>query len=348
MSEAHSHRLLPCSVEAVDTFLSEPGEGALKTLESIDSDVLVLGAGGKMGLHLCRMLKTGFRQLGKERTVWAASRFKSLSSRDVYEASGVKTFVGDFEDQAFVDSLPECPVIFYLVGAKFGTAGNPDMLKRINIEVSKRIAERFKASKIIAFSTGCVYSYVTTESGGSTETSAMEPIGNYAQSCIGREQAFVDGSSRHGTPVVLIRLNYSVEFRYGVPVDIAKKVLHEEPIDVSMGYVNVIWQRDALDQIIQCLTLVESPPAPINITGPSIIPVRDLAKRFGELFDKEPLITGKEAKTAWLSNASKSHQLFGLPATSLDRMTEWIAAWLTESGQTFNKPTGFDRRDGNY
>lgn len=244
--------------------------------------------------------------------------------------------------------MPACPIVFYLVGAKFGTSGNPDLLRRINVEVSKRIAERFKDSTIVAFSTGCVYSYVTPDSGGSTENSPINPPGEYALSCLGREQAFVEGSTNYHTKGVLIRLNYSVEFRYGVPVDIAKKVLQGEPIDVTMGYVNLIWQNDALTQIIQCLSLADTPPVPINITGSGVHAVRDIARRFGELFNKKPILTGTEAETAWLSNASKSHGLFGKPSVELDTMLQWIAAWLLESGKTFNKPTGFERRDGKF
>ncbi|MFP4281908.1 MAG: NAD-dependent epimerase/dehydratase family protein [Opitutales bacterium] len=339
---------LPCAPEAIDDFLSQPQEGTLELLDSVHSDILVLGAGGKMGLHLCRMLREGLRRLGKANTIYAASRFRTLASREAYEAHGIETLVGDFEDPAFLESLPECPVVFFLVGAKFGTAGQPELLQRINVEVPGRVAERFASSRIVAFSTGCVYAYTSPESGGSTEASPTAPVGAYAESCLGREEAFGRVSAARQTPVVLIRLNYSVEFRYGVPVDIASRVLRGEPVDVSMGYVNVIWQNDALNQIVQCLRLAQSPPVPINITGPEIVAVRDLAQRFGKLFGREPILTGEEAPTAWLSNAARSHQLFGRPSVSLDRMIEWIAAWLVREGSTYNKPTGFERRDGRF
>jgi len=342
------HILLPCPPEGVDTFLSHPQDGALAVLDSIYSDILVLGAGGKMGLHLCRLLREGFHQLGKSNMVYAASRFQTLASQEAYQHNGIQTLVGDFREQAFVDSLPECPVVFYLVGAKFGTADNPQLLQEINVDVSKRVAERFHRSRIAAFSTGCVYSYSTPESGGSTERSPIDPPGAYAQSCLGREEAFIESSKRHHTPVVLLRINYSVEFRYGVPVDIGRKVLNGEPVDVTMGYVNVIWQNDALNHIVQSLRLAESPPVPINITGPEVASVREIACRFGELFGKEPILVGEEAPTAWLSNAAKAHHLFGKPSVSLDCMLQWIAAWLVRQGTTFNKPTGFERRDGKF
>ena len=339
---------LPCDPEAVDTFLSQPQGGALEVLQKVHSDILVLGAGGKMGLHLCRLLREAFRRMGKENTVWAASRFRTLAGREAYEAHGIRTLVGDFEDPAFLASLPDCPVVFYLVGAKFGTSGNPDLLRRINVEVSKAVAARFPRSRIIAFSTGCVYAYTTPESGGSTEASPTAPVGAYAQSCLGREMAFAEASGIHGNPVALIRLNYAVEFRYGVPVDIAGKVRRGEPVDLSMGYVNVIWQNDALNQIVQTLRLAGSPAVPINITGPEIVAVRSLAHRFGEYFGREPRFIGEEAPTAWLSNASRSHALFGNPAVSGEKMLAWIAAWVARGGDSFHKPTGFEKRDGQF
>jgi nucleoside-diphosphate-sugar epimerase len=348
MPEPASIPSLPCAPDAVDTFLSEPREGALEVLGDVHGDILVLGAGGKMGLHLCRLLREGMRRLGKANTVWAASRFQSLAGREAYEGEGIRTLVGDFEDPAFLAGLPECPVVFFLVGAKFGTAANPDLLRRINVEVPKAVAERFARSRLVVFSTGCVYAFTTPSSGGSTEHSPTAPVGDYARSCLGREQAFADASRRHGNPVVLVRLNYAVEFRYGVPVDVAGKIWRGEPIDVTMGYVNVIWQNDALNHIVQCLRLAASPAVPINITGPAMVPVRELAARLGRLLGRPPRIVGEEAPTAWLSDASRSHRLFGPPAVTLDEMLAWVSAWVMRGGDTFNKPTGFEKRDGNF
>jgi nucleoside-diphosphate-sugar epimerase len=343
-----SNLSLPCAPGEVDTFLSQPDKGTLDVLDTIDGDILVLGAGGKMGLHLCRMLRFGLDQLGKKNTVYGASRFRTLAGRKVYEDAGIETLVGDFRDKSFLESLPDCPVVFYLAGAKFGTADNPELLKEINVDLPARVAERFSKSRIAAFSTGCVYSYTTPLSGGSVEGSKLEPVGAYAQSCLGREEAFNNASARHGTPVVLLRINYSVEFRYGVPVDIGRKVLNGEPVDVTMGYVNVIWQNDAINHVIQSLQLSGSPPVPINITGPEVVSVRRIAERFGELFGNEPVFTGEEAPSAWLSNASKSHRLFGKPSVPLDQMIQWIATWLVNNYDTYNKPTGFERRDGKF
>lgn len=340
---------LPCQPDAVDAFLSFPQDGALRVLRDLEGDVLVLGAGGKMGLHLCRLLRDGLNRVGRgAQEVYGASRFQTLASREAYESAGIRTLVGDFRDPAFLGSLPDCPVVFYLVGAKFGTADNPGLLQEINVEVPRRVAERFPQARIVAFSTGCVYSYTSPDSGGSVEDSPLEPVGAYAQSCLGREEAFTAASRRHGTPVVLIRLNYAVEFRYGVPVDIGRKVLRGEPVDVTMGYVNVIWQNDALNHIVESLALAGSPPVPLNITGPEVVPVREMAGHFGRLFGRAPIIVGEEAPTAWLNNASRSHRLFGLPSVSLETMLEWIASWLLHDQSTYNKPTGFERRDGQF
>lgn len=339
---------LPCRPEHVDAFLSNPLAGTMEVMRAVDGPVLVLGAGGKMGLHLCRMLKEAFLRQGKKNPVIAVSRFQSLRDQEAYRQVGIETVVGDLSEEACVQGLPDCPVVFYLVGTKFGTQDNPELLQRINVDISRRVAERFKKARVVVFSTGCVYSFVSPESGGATEQGACDPPGAYARSCLGREAAFVEASRRHGTPGTLIRLNYSVEFRYGVPVDIARKVLQGEPIDVTTGHVNVIWQSDALNHIIQTLRLADSPTVPVNITGPEVVSVRDIAHRFGTYFGREPIFVGETAPTAWLSNASWSHRLFGRPGIGLETMLGWIAAWLLNSGETFNKPTGFEKRDGNF
>ena len=348
MSPSEGDLALPCSPDQVDWFLSTPQTGTLESLRDVEGDILVLGAGGKMGLHLCLMLKRSLKALGKGNRVIAASRFATLNASDAYETAGIETLSGDFRDDAFVQDLPDCPTVFYLVGAKFGTTGNPELLWEINVEVAATLADRFKGSKIVAFSTGCVYSYVDPGSGGSKEDGEMNPIGEYAKSCLGREKRFEDASIAHGTSVVLIRLNYSVEFRYGVLLDVGQKVMDGEPIDLRMGYVNVIWQSDALNQIVQCLSLAKSPAAPINITGPDTVPVRELAERFANRFGATPNFVGEESETAWLSDASLSHKLFGKPSVSLMTMVDWVGAWLKSGCATHGKPTGFERRDGKF
>ena len=325
-----------------------PQEGALQTLKRFPGDILVLGAGGKMGLHLCLMLQKALKALGREDTVYAASRFQSLNSTHAYTTAGIETLSGDFRDEKFRKSLPRCPIVFYLVGAKFGTSHQPGLLQEINVDLAAALVSEFRDSTIVAFSTGCVYSFVDPDGGGSTEKSETKPVGDYALSCLGREHQFTAASKKWGTPIALIRLNYAVEFRYGVLVDIAQKILTGDPIDLSTGHVNLIWQPDALNHIIQCLALTQSPARPINITGPGILQVEDLALRFAKRFGKDPVFVGQLEPSAWLSNASESHKHFGLPSVSVDQMIDWIAAWLAQGGSTHGKPTGFEKRDGQF
>lgn len=346
--DAKSSAALPCPIEKIDEFLSAPEPAVAQSLAKGTGNYLVLGAGGKMGFHVCRMLRRGLDEAGVPADVTAVSRFGNAADRADFEAAGIGTLACDLSEQSGVESIrPEKNVIF-MAGAKFGTAGRPDILRRMNIEMPRMVAEHFRHARITAFSTGCVYSYVPSDSSGSTEDAPTDPPGEYALSCLGREQAFAEASRRHGTKVILIRLNYAVEFRYGVLVDIASKVLRGEPVDLSVGHVNVIWQRDAVAHTILAHALAASPPLPLNITGPGVHRVRDLAERFGKLFNREPLFTGAEAPEIWLNDASRSHALFGAPPTTISQMIDWVAAWLKADLPILGKPTGFEKRDGKF
>lgn len=340
---------LPCTPESVEDFLSIPTQPTVQLVAGLkEGPVVVLGAGGKMGLHLCRMLRQASDAMGTRLRVVAVSRFQTLRDQDSFTSAGIETLSADLSVPEQVAGLPDAPVVFFMAGVKFGTSSAPDLLEKMNVAMPRLVAERYRQSRIVAFSTGCVYPFVDAGSGGATEATPTDPVGEYAASCLKREQAFADASRRWGTTVVLIRLNYSVEFRYGVLVDIAEKVKNRQAVDVSMGYVNLIWQPDALNQIIQSLTVAGSPAVPINITGPAVLRVRDLVYRAGQLFGVEPVLTGEEKPTAWLSNAGWSHRLFGLPPTSVETMQRWIAAWLVQGGETWGKPTGFQTRDGKF
>lgn len=340
--------VLPCPPDRIDDFLSEPSEAVGEVLARHPGPVLVLGAGGKIGLHVSLMLRRAFAASGRRDPLIAVSRFSTLRDRATFEEHGITTHACDLSNADDVSKLPDAPTVFFLAGVKFGTSSAPELLHKFNAEMPRLVAERFRRSRIVAFSSGCVYPFVTPSSGGATESTPVDPPGAYAASCVAREVAFTEGSHRHGTPVALIRLNYSVEFRYGLLVDIAEKVLRGEPVDVTMGYVNVIWQRDAVDFSIRALDLAGSPAVPLNLTGPQILSVRTLAHRFGELLQRPVIIVGQEADTAWLNNASLLHARFGQPATSLDDMLSWIAAWLLRGGHTWGKPTGFEKRNGQF
>lgn len=332
----------------IDDALSQPTANVLDVLKRNKGPYLILGAGGKMGLHLCRMLRIGLDRLKREDSVIAVSRFSSLRDRDSFERAGISTILCDLTNESEVKELPDAPVVFYLAGIKFGTAHAPELLHKFNVEMPRIAAKRYRNSRIVAFSTGCVYPFVTPESAGATETTEPAPFGDYAISCLGREKAFAEISEKFKTPVSLIRLNYSVETRYGILVDIGRKILSGEPIDVTTGFVNLIWQRDAIAHTIQALEIAGSPAAPINITGPEVLSVRELATKLGQSLDRKVSFIGNESATAWLSNPAKSQKLFGPPETSIDEMISKVAGWLKQDGEIWNKPTGFEKRDGQF
>jgi nucleoside-diphosphate-sugar epimerase len=339
---------LPFPPDQLDDVLAAPTDGVVATLRHHDADVLVAGAGGKMGGTLCLMLAAAMQRAGLHRRVMAVSRFSSSQSRTLLESRGVETIACDLADRAAVDALPEAPLVVFMAGQKFGTSDQPELTWAMNTVVPANIAERYRRSRIAAFSTGCVYALTTVESGGSREDSPTAPPGEYAHSCLGREGVFRFFSKRHGTPAALVRLNYSVEPRYGVLVDIGSRVLAGEAVDLNMGHVNLIWQRDACAHAIQCLDLAASPAVPVNVTGPEILSVRTLAEELGRRLGKEPRFTGAPGPLAWLNNAAFSHAQFGPPPTPLSEMLDLTAAWLLSGGHTLGKPTHFETSDGRF
>ena len=334
----------PQNIAELHELTSRPTAGVIDSLRSVDSDILVIGAGGKMGYHLSRMLFRGLAELKSKHRVIAVSRFGAQGATNLFDESGIETLAIDLTREGAVENLPDSKNVFYLAGAKFGTGNNPGLLQQMNVDLPAHVARRYVESRIVALSTGCVYSFVTPASGGSVETDVLNPPGDYAISCVGRENVFTIAAGRTS----LIRLNYSVDLRYGVLVDIAQKVLLGKPVDVTTGYANVIWQGDANAYIIQSLSHATSPPFAINVTGSAILSIREVASRFGELFGKEVTIVGAEAETAWLNNAGKSHALWGPPRVSESELIEWVAEWLHHDGETLNKATHFEVRDGKY
>jgi len=339
---------LPCEPDQIDSFLAQPTAGVLETLRRLPGDVLIVGAGGKMGTTQCLMAKSALDAIGSSSRVRAVSRFSSKQSRQALEAAGVETISCDLLNRKDVEKLPDGPNVLFLAGQKFGTSERPDITWAMNTLVPAHVAERYATSRIVAFSTGCVYSFADVTGPGSNEASPTEQIGDYPNSSLGRERIFDFYSRQNGTRVALYRLNYAIDFRYGVLIDVAQKVAMGEPIDVTMGYANVIWQGDACARALQCLEVAASPAVPINITGPEKIAIRDLAERFGQLLGKTPKITGTEAGQAWLNDASKSFALFGKPSVTLDQMLDWTVAWIQSGGATLGKPTHFEVRTGKF
>jgi nucleoside-diphosphate-sugar epimerase len=344
---ASPHKL-PCDPDQIDSFLARPTPGVLETLRRLPGDILVIGAGGKMGPTLSLMAAKALRAIGSDSRVKAISRFSNPKSRELLEAAGVETISCDLLNRAEVAKLPEAPNILFLAGQKFGTQETPELTWAMNTLVPANIAERYASARVVAFSTGCVYSYSSITGSGSTEEDPIEPIGDYANSCVGRERIFAHFSKTLGLRVALFRLNYAVEFRYGVLTDVAQKVLSGQPVDVTMGHANVIWQGDACARAIQSLELAASPAVPINVTGPESVSIRALAVEFGHRLGVKAQITGEEAAHVWLSNAAKSFDLWGYPSVSLQQMIEWTAAWIQMGGETLGKPTHFDTRDGKF
>ncbi len=328
--------------------LSRPTAGVLATLRAVPGDVLVLGAGGKMGPTLARMLSRAVKQLADGRRVYAASRFSAASTEESLRNCGVLPLRCDLTDRAAVSQLPDAPNIIFMTGQKFGTADQPELTWVMNTLVPAIVAERFPRSRIVVFSTGCVYPLAKTGGPGSQETDPLDPPGEYANSCVGRERVFTHYSKKNGTPMAIFRLNYAIDLRYGVLLDVAQKVFGGAPVDVTTGWANVIWQGDANARAIQCLGMTETPPMILNVTGREQISIRNLAQRFGELFGRDPDIVGMEASTAWLSDASRSFELFGPATVSLDEMIEATADWVQRGGPTLGRPTHFETRDGQF
>ncbi|HEV2603679.1 MAG TPA: NAD(P)-dependent oxidoreductase [Microvirga sp.] len=333
------------SVEELENFMTEPTPDLVADLAQAPGDILILGVAGKMGPTLARMAK----RAAPERRVIGVARFSDPRSRQVLETAGVETIPCDLLDRGALAALPRCPNVVFMAGMKFGSTGQQPLTWAMNVQVPAMVAETFAASRIVAFSTGCVYPFVPVDSGGASEdTEAVPPPGDYAYSCLGRERMFQHFSNRHGTPGRLIRLNYAIDMRYGVLHDVALKVRDGVPLDLSMGHVNVIWQGDANAAALRCLRHATAPTSPLNVTGPETVSVRWLAQTFGRMMDREPQLVGTESAVGWLNNAGRMNAELGYPRVPLLTMMEWTADWLMRAMPTLNKPTHYEVRDGRY
>lgn len=329
-------------VEALEAFMSQPTPALERALAGID-EILVIGVGGKMGPTLARMA----RRAGKR--VVGVARFSEPGLRNRLEAWGVECLACDLLDRAALERLPRLGHVVFMAGHKFGAAGNAALTWAMNVGVPYAVADAFRASTIVAFSTACVYPFVPVEGAGADESvPATPPPGDYATTCVGREQAFLFGSHRHGTPGRLMRLEYAIDMRYGVLHDVAKAVHAGDVLDLTMGHADVIWQGDANEQALRLLAHCTSPTSPINITGPRHTSVRWLAEEFGRRFDRAPRFAGSEAPTAWLEDTSLAISLFGEPRVGVDAMIDWVADWVQRGGKSLEKPTHFSTRDGRY
>jgi nucleoside-diphosphate-sugar epimerase len=331
-------------VAALDDLLCRPSQALVDDLDKVDGDVLVLGVAGKMGPTLAGLAKAAL----PGRRVVGVARFSEPGVKDWLESRGVETLNCDLLNETAIKALPKLRNVIFMAGRKFGAEGDLSLTWAMNAHVPALVAQAFMASRIMAFSTGCVYPFVPVDGKGADESVAPNPPGEYAQSCVGRERMFEYFSRQFATPGRLFRLNYAIDMRYGVLHDIATKVLAGKPIDVSLGHVNFIWQGDASAQALRCLAHCDTPTSPINVSGHEILSVRDLAKNFGKLLGREPVIVGTEQPTAWLTNTSEAVKLFGLPIVDTNRLIGWTADWVTRSMPSLGKPTKYEVRDGRY
>jgi nucleoside-diphosphate-sugar epimerase len=335
-------------IATLENRLSEPPPRLVESMRHIEGDLLILGAGGKMGPTLCEMAIRAVNASGKPRCVTAVSTFSTTGLRERLESAGVRTLQCNLLDAGAVDALPDAENVIFMAGRKFGSTGAEWLTWAENVLMPGLVGRRYRDSRIVSFSTGSIYPLEPVDTGGSTEDTPPAPVGDYAMSCVGRERMFDYCARELGARVLHFRLNYAVELRYGVLVDVASRVWAGLPVDLAMGYFNCVWQACANAVALMSLELASTPPAILNVTGPETISVRSLAQQFGERMGKTPVFIGQEAPTALLSNASKCHQLFGLPDVPLDTLIDWTAEWIVAGGEIWSKPTHYETRDGKF
>ncbi len=332
-------------VEALEEFMTRPSAKLAADLARAPGDILVLGVGGKMGPTLARMAK----RAAPGRRVIGVARFSESGLRAKLESQGIECIACDLLDRAALERLPRAPNVVFMAGHKFGAAGNAAFTWAMNVRVPYMVADTFRDSRTVVFSTACVYPFADVNGTGAGEQApTLPPPGDYATSCVGREKAFEYGSLTHGTPGRFVRLEYAIDMRYGVLHDVAEKVFAGAPVDVTMGHVNVIWQGDANEYALRLLAHCTAPASPLNVSGPEVVSVRWLAGEFGKRFGKQAVVTGSEAPTAWLVDSRAAHRLLGAPSVPLAAMIDWQADWIARGLPGLGKPTHFETRDGKY
>jgi len=340
----------PIDTEAqLEERLSDPAPELIADLQAVPGDIQILGVGGKMGPSLARLARRALDAAGQSsRQVIGVARFSEPGLRDRLEGWGVRTIHADLLAPGALAALPDAPNLIFMAARKFGSTGNEAQTWAMNTFLPGLVAERFTKSRAVVFSTGNVYPLVPVASGGCTEQDPVGPVGEYAQSALGRERMFQYGSAQHGTLATILRLNYAAEMRYGVLLDVAEKVKTGTPIDLTMGHVNVIWQGDANAVALRALTIAAAPPTILNLTGPETISVRWVAEQLGDLLGKQPVFSGSPGETALLNNAAVCKRRFGAPRVSVEQLLRWVAHWVTRGGRTLAKPTKFQVRDGKF
>ena len=336
------------SESELEDLLSAPSPADCAAMRELGGDLLILGAGGKMGPSLARRARRAADEAGLSMRVIAVSRFSDANAESSLQAGGIETIRADLLQFEQLAGLPDAPNVIFMAGRKFGSTSAAHVTWASNAYLPGRVAERYRDARIVAFSSGNVYPFVPVESGGASEQTRPDPVGEYAQSVLARERIFEFFSARYGTRVCLLRLNYAVEMRYGVLRDIGMQVFAGRPVDLGAGHVNVIWQGDANSICLRSFGLCSSPPDVLNVTGPETLAVRAIAERFGELLNRRPTFQGRAAEAALLNNAGRCHRLFGPPAVTAQQAIEWTAQWIGADGPGWDKPTHFETRDGRF
>lgn len=336
------------TLEDLDAVMSKPSQALIQFMRELEGDIMLLGVGGKMGPSLARLAMNAIREAGVDKKVIGVSRFSEAGLKDELQAYGVETIACDLLDDAALQALPEVPNVIYMAGTKFGTTGKEHFTWVMNAYLPGRVAEKYKNSRIVVFSTGNVYPFTPVTYGGAHEGMSPAPIGEYGQSCLGRERMFEHYSHKNGTAVLIYRLNYAIDLRYGVLLELAKSITEGRAINLAMGHFNCIWQGDANEIAIRSLSAAQSPANFLNVTGPETVSVRYAAEQLGKRLGIEPTFTGQESENALLSNTAKCMQEFGYPSVSLGQMLDWVAEWTLNGGSTINKPTHFQEREGKF
>jgi nucleoside-diphosphate-sugar epimerase len=336
------------SIEQLDNVLTTPSPATVEAISKLTGRLVIVGAGGKMGPTLAVLARRAADLAGTKLEIVAASRFSNAESRAWLQERGVNTIAADVLHQPDISALPDAQHVIYLVGLKFGTASSPGATWVANTLAPAAVIQKYSKATIVALSTGNVYPFVDAANEGSTEDQPLTPIGEYPNAAVARERIFEFFAEKQSTPVVLLRLNYALDLRYGVLVDIARKIWNREPVQLSMGYFNAIWQRDANEMILQAFPLACVPATAYNLTSPQKYSVRDVAKKLGERMSRQPIFEGTESPTALLSNCNRLYSRLSPPSTSLDTVIAWTAKWIVEGKSLLGKPTHFEVRDGVY
>ena len=335
------------TVAELEKKLSKPTPGVVEAMAKLDGDLLILGAGGKIGPTLAQMAAQASEEAGVKRKIIAVSAVYTKEARQRLKKLGVDMIKTDLLAPGTMNALPDAPNVMYMLGMKFGSTGAEWNTWGVNVHLAGMSASRYRNARIVAFSSGNIYPFLPIGNGATEETPPC-PVGEYAMSCLGRERMFDYYAHNAGTKVLHYRLNYAVELRYGIVYDVGSKVWNGTPIDVTMGYVNVVWQGYANAVALQSFALADSPPGALNVAGPETVAVRWMAERFGKLMGKKPKLIGQEAPTALLSNGAQCHKLFGYPQANIDTIIEWATDWIMAGGSTLGKPTHYETRDGKF